>query len=224
MTQPGMMTELTALLPAAEVLPEGTPRYPNLWLHMLGVAGEEANDRARNVLERATGMIDDLPEQQNPEGADEWGRRRELEPVQLDAGDRSHDHQLHMRIYNAGLGKAQQVEVSGEAIWRIGVSVHYEVDRPRELHPYVDECPRCGCVDEFEDWRDADLHAKNVSVHDPLGLELTVSGKVRDRPIAEIAGLLATEGVADHVVLHRSHLSRRGIEAASVALVAINSG
>ncbi len=28
-------------------------------------------------------------------------------------------------------------------------SVHFEVDRPAHLHPYIDDCPVCGCTGEY---------------------------------------------------------------------------
>lgn len=215
-----MITELAAVLPEPGSLPSGTPRYPNLWLHMRGADGEPGNVHARNVLRQATGIVDDLPESQNLEGADESGRRRRLEPIELPDASRSHDHQLHMRIYLRGLGGAQRVRACGEVLWRVGVSVHYEVDRPRSLHPYVDECPRCGCVGEHDQWWGAEIHEKNVWVHDPLGLELATHGTVGGRQVSEVAGLLSEGNLAqDYAVLDSSDLADHKIEAAQVGLL-----
>lgn len=214
-----MLDQIAAGLPAPESLPPGTPRYPNLWLHVRGADGENGDDRARTLLRKAAGIVDDIPRQQNPEGSDEWGRLRQLEPVELSDENRSHDHQLHMRIYLWGLGDVQRLTVRGESLWRVGVSVHYEVDRPRSLHPYVDECPRCGCVGDFEQWRDAGIHDKNVWVHDPLGLELTTYGTVRGRQVPDVMGLLADKSlVEDYAILDSNDLSSHQIEASKVGI------
>lgn len=216
------ITELATLLPAPGTLPAGTPRYPNLWLHLDLSAVVSGPGWAREVLRSATGIVDDLPERHGPEGSNEWGRRRELEPVQL-AGNRGHDHQLHMRIYHGTLGDAQWVSVADRRFWRIAVSVHYEVDRPRELHPYVDECPRCGCVGPLAAWQDADRHGKNVWVHDPLGAELAMTGTVSERRLAEIPGLLPAGLAAEHLTLETDQVHGIGIDAPRLDLVTVPS-
>lgn len=217
-----IIKRLGSLLPPLEVLPDGTPRYPNLWLHVETPDGHVARAHAWSALQRATGMVDDLPEDHGPEGSDEWARHRGLEPVELAEG-LSHDHQLHLRIYHEGLGEARSVSVGDRHFSRVAVSVHYEVDQPHELHPYVDECPLCGCVGTFAEWMDADRHGKNVWVHDPLGLELTISGTADGRVISDVPGLVPSGLATTDLSLGAQELERIGIDAPRLDLVILDA-
>lgn len=203
---------LAARLPSVGVLPAGAPRYPNLWLH--SQAGPEATDAA---LEAASGMVDDFAKAPT-EGADAWGRTRRLEPVELEA-ERSHDHQLHLRLHRQALDDEAWVEVDGRRFHRTGVSVHYEVDRPRALHPYVEECPACGCTSRYARWAGADRHRLDTWVHDPMGLELVLEGTVSGRWVPGVQGLMYTGAVADVVTLGTDELAEVGWQGPAVAVV-----
>ena len=64
---------------------------------------------------------------------------------------------------------------SERAYYRVGASVHYEVEHSNPNHAGVEGCPTCGRTGEY-----AALQGNLVDlVHDPLGLELVLTGKIR---------------------------------------------
>ena len=86
-----------------------------------------------------------------------------------------------MRYYFSALsrGKLEIVKLAtanGErAYYRFGASVHYEVEHSNPNHADVESCPICGRTGEY-----AALKGNLVElVHDPLGLELVLTGKIR---------------------------------------------
>ncbi|UUZ80447.1 hypothetical protein LJK88_37050 [Paenibacillus sp. P26] len=79
--------------------------------------------------------------------------------------------------------------IEGKSYYQIAASVHYEVDRPRRLHSYVDECPLCGCTGEYSAYMGAAHKDKNEKVHDPLGVEILLYGTIRGEKIIAFEGV-----------------------------------
>jgi hypothetical protein len=86
-----------------------------------------------------------------------------------------------MRYYYSALatpelGKAR-VSLGGQqhAFYRFAASAHYEVEHANPNHADVESCPICGRTAQY-----AGVKGNLVEqVHDPLGLELLLTGKVR---------------------------------------------
>jgi hypothetical protein len=63
--------------------------------------------------------------------------------------------------------------------YRFGASVHYEVEHTNPNHADVESCPICGRTGEYQN-----LKGNLVElVHDPLGLELLLTGKIRGETV-----------------------------------------
>lgn len=174
---------MTDLWPARTIFPDSAPRYPNVWFYVsrsLCPTFRQALALVTAELEECAGLSNDFGYFHTAEGCDAFARRRGLQPVRLDPDDRrSHDHCLHVRYYTAPFRKEPPVHVQGESYSRFAASVHYEVDRPARLHPYVDECPHCGCTGDYAAYQGAPVRTKDERVHDPLGVEVLLYGTVR---------------------------------------------
>ena len=194
--------------PPKSLFPNSAPRYPNLWILVSEQLAETCktgtyrNDPYRNALkfviehlEEATDMFNDYGYFHTAEGCDAVARRRGLQYIKLgENGALSHDHEFHIRFYTQVLRDKGSVEWRDGDYYPICASVHYEVDRPASLHPYVDVCPVCGCVGEDEHYYDAARHnkasdRKNEMLHDPLGLEAALFGTVKGQSIPLFQGL-----------------------------------
>ncbi|WP_274653319.1 hypothetical protein [Paenibacillus humicola] len=88
-----------------------------------------------------------------------------------------------MRFYYAPLRACNPVETAEGRYYQVAASVHYEVDRPRQIHPYADECPYCGCTGEYAAYMGGTIREKNEKVHDPLGVELILYVTIRGERI-----------------------------------------
>jgi hypothetical protein len=116
------------------------------------------------------------------EGCDFEARTEHLQPWEdLAHRDLQHSHALHMRYYYGDLQrtKLDRVEVDSaagaKAFYRLAASVHYEVEHTNPNHADVEICPICGRTGEY-----AHLTGNLVEmVHDPLGVELVMTGKIR---------------------------------------------
>lgn len=188
---------MEASMPEKTIFPNTAPRYPNVWFYVdasICVSYEEAISFVVRRLEKTTGMQNDFGYFHVGEGCDAFARRRGLQPVRLEEQDhRSHDHEMHIRFYFAPLKPRQPVRKGSHSYFQIAASVHYEVDRPRHLHPYVDECPVCGCVGEYARYAGADMDTKNEYVHDPMGLELLLYGTVQGERVIAFDGIASLE-------------------------------
>jgi hypothetical protein len=61
----------------------------------------------------------------------------------------------------------------------VAASAHYEVEHTNPNHADVEICPICGRTGEY-----AELRGNLVElVHDPLGLELLMTGTIRNQPV-----------------------------------------
>ena len=118
----------------------------------------------------------------NPEGCDFEVRLEHLQPWEVrEHRALQHSHAFHMRYYYSALArqKLDQVRLktpNGERLfYRFGASAHYEVEHTNPNHADVEICPICGRAGEYKD-----LKGNLVElVHDPLGLELLQTGKIR---------------------------------------------
>ncbi|MBD2866380.1 MULTISPECIES: hypothetical protein [Paenibacillus] len=188
-----MSTTIQAMMPHASQFPSTCPRYPNVWFYVnttLCPSYGAARDLVMRELETCIDMANDFGYSHNAEGCDAFARRRGLQPIHLgEDGARSHDHCVHLRFYYEALKSCQLVELDGIQYYQYAASVHYEVDRPRPLHPYVDECPHCGCTGEYASYQGAVTSVKNERVHDPLGAEIVVNGTIRGEKIVAFNGV-----------------------------------
>lgn len=180
------------------LFPTEAPRYPNLWFLVsdkLALRGEHlyALRFLMGLLEREIGLRDTFEsglENRNllrlldapGEGSDFQARMGPF-PCGGDLPDPllSHRHQVHARFYVSPLLKGDRGRV-GEFL-AIPASVHYEVATEEPEHPYVDECPLCGITGEYAMPIDRNSQDYCLKIHDPLGLEAILYGRVRGRGI-----------------------------------------
>jgi hypothetical protein len=195
-----MIEELLPQLPPATAFPDEMPRYPNLWF----LVDEERVLRKEygyclrfldRVLDEELALRDSFCDTvRNPalrlklseagEGADFQAR---IGPVQRFSGPDvpEHAHQLHARFYVTSLirGRATRakIHVDGEAraCLMVAASIHYEVATEDPLHPYVDPCPICGITGDYALPIDSASQDYCLKIHDPLGLEFLLHGKIR---------------------------------------------
>lgn len=227
--------------PPKSLFPNSAPRYPNLWILVSNQLADTCRDKtyrnngyrkalefAIEHLEEATGMFNDYGYFHTAEGCDAVARRRGLQYVELgENGESSHDHQFHIRFYTQALRAQARVEWRNGGYYPICASVHYEVDRPPYLHPYIDACPICGCVGEHEQYYDAACHnkssaRKNEMLHDPLGLEAALFGTINGKPIPLFRGLNMFES-RYRMEIHHFASPRKDINTKNLGLVAFHS-
>jgi hypothetical protein len=181
------------MLPPGTIFPSSAPRYPNIWVlvhESLAPNYRAAITLVMQQLEACTDMYNDFGYAHSAEGCDAFARRRGLQPVRLGPdGSRSHDHCVHLRFYYAPLHGRNPVETAEGRYFQVAASVHYEVDRPKQFHPYIDECSYCGCTGEYEAYMGGSIRDKNEKVHDPLGVELILHGTIRGESIIAFDGL-----------------------------------
>ncbi|USK35893.1 hypothetical protein LIT25_11690 [Bacillus sp. F19] len=189
-------------LPNRDNFPNSAPRYPNLWL-LVSVEFAKTYAHAMKFvtdrLEETVEMIDDYGYLHTAEGCDAVGRRRGLQYIEMgENGEFTHDHALHYRFYTHYLKQQGTIEWEGATYYPIAISVHFEVDRPSKLHPYIDDCPICGCHGGYEHLYEKEFHdrsskRKNEFLHDPFGVEATLNGTVKGNKIPLLTGLLTLE-------------------------------
>ncbi|HKC85593.1 MAG TPA: hypothetical protein VKG02_06435 [Blastocatellia bacterium] len=172
-------------LPPKSVFDPAMPRYPNVWFYVdasLTPSYEAAVKLVTENLRKAMRLREFYGPFDNPEGCDFEARLEHLQP--WEAGEHramQHSHAFHMRYYYSALArqKLHQVRLktrNGERLfYRFGASAHYEVEHTNPNHADVEICPICGRTGEYKD-----LKGNLVElVHDPLGLELLQTGKIR---------------------------------------------
>lgn len=216
-------------LPTFDNFPSSAPRYPNLWLFVskeLAKNYKEALEFVIKRLEESIDMIDDYGYFHTAEGCDAVGRRRGLQYMELgENGEWSHDHSLHLRFYTHYVKQQPLMNMEGKEYFPISISVHYEVDRPSHLHPYVDECPICGCTDEYahyyqEEYRNRSSKQKNEYTHDPMGVEAILWGTVKGKKIPLIDGLDVHENHFDmHLEIFPKSALREDMETGNIGVV-----
>jgi hypothetical protein len=176
-------------LPPKSAFDKSMPRYPNVWFYVdasLAPSQEAAVTLVTSRLRTAMRLREDFGPFDNPEGCDFEGRLEHLQPWR----DRSapalqHAHAFHIRYYHTALARANAATVdldgpSGKGRFhRFAASAHYEVEHFNPNHADVESCPVCGRTGEY-----AALKGNLVEmVHDPLGVELLVSGAIRGKTV-----------------------------------------
>jgi hypothetical protein len=172
-------------LPPKSVFDSAMPRYPNVWFYVdasLTPSYEAAVKLVTENLRKAMRLREFYGPFDNPEGCDFEVRLEHLQPWEVgEHRAMQHSHAFHIRYYYSALArqKLDQVRLktlSGERLfYRFGASAHYEVEHTNPNHADVEICPICGRTGEYKD-----LKGNLVElVHDPLGLELLQTGKIR---------------------------------------------
>jgi hypothetical protein len=172
-------------LPSKAVFDRTMPRYPNVWFHVdaaLAPSHREAVKLVTDSVRDSMRLREYFPPFSNPEGCDFEARIEHLQPWE-DRAARAlqHSHSFHMRYYHSALAARQleRVELSTDGnrrtFYRFAASVHYEVEHSNPNHADVEACPICGRTGDYGG------RAGNLVelVHDPLGLELLLSGTIR---------------------------------------------
>lgn len=179
----------TFQLPPKSVFDKAMPRYPNVWFYVDATLAKSYDAAVKLVTENLrTTLL--LREHRDPfgngEGCDIDVRLEHLQPWEVrEQRALQHSHAFHMRYYFSALAKARLETIKlatskGErTYYRFGASVHYEVEHTNPNHADVESCPICGRTGEY-----ADLKGNLVElVHDPLGLELLLTGKIRGQVV-----------------------------------------
>lgn len=172
-------------LPPKSVFDKSMPRYPNYWFYVdaeLAGSFEAAVKLLTENLRVAMRLREYYGPFDNAEGCDFEVRLEHLQPWQVrEHRALQHSHAFHMRYYYSALArqKLDQVRIGDRQYYRFGASAHYEVEHTNPNHADVEICPICGRTGEY-----ADLRGNLVElVHDPLGLELVSTGKIRGETI-----------------------------------------
>jgi hypothetical protein len=172
-------------LPPKSVFDPAMPRYPNVWFFVdakLAGSYESAVKLITSELRVAMGLREDYGPFDNAEGCDFEVRIEHLQPWQeREQRALQHSHSFHMRYYYSALAKQKldRVTIGDRTYYRFAASVHYEVEHTNPNHADVEVCPICGRTGEY-----ANLKGNLVELaHDPLGLELLQTGKVRGETV-----------------------------------------
>jgi len=202
-------------LPAKAAFDSTMPRYPNLWFYVdasLARSYEEAVKLVTESLRQAMRLREFYGPFDNPEGCDFEARLEHLQPwEQREHRALQHSHAFHMRYYYTALArqKLDRVRIGepgGERdFFRFAASVHYEVEHTNPNHADVEICPICGRTGDYRE-----LKGNLVElVHDPLGLELVMTGKIRGetvrfedwdlREVGSIVSLKSTFALQDFI-------------------------
>jgi hypothetical protein len=176
-------------LPARTAFDRAMPRYPNVWFYIDTALAPSYRDAVKLVtdgLRDSMRLREYFPPFDNPEGCDFEARLEHLQPWE-DRAVRAlqHAHAFHMRYYYSALaaGRLERLTLkTGEnagTFYRFAASVHYEVEHSNPNHADVESCPICGRTGDYVG------RAGNLVelVHDPLGLELLLSGTIRGERI-----------------------------------------
>jgi hypothetical protein len=173
------------LLPPKSAFDKAMPRYPNIWFYVdasLARSYDEAVKLVTENLRKAMRLREFYGPFDNAEGCDFEVRLEHLQPwEQREQRALQHSHAFHMRYYYTSLAKQKldRVRIGGPGaerdFYRFAASVHYEVEHTNPNHADVEICPICGRTGEYRE-----LKGNLVElVHDPLGLELVMTGKIR---------------------------------------------
>lgn len=172
-------------LPAKSVWDKAMPRYPNLWVYLdasLAASFEEAMALATGMLRQSMRMEERYGPFSNPEACDFEAGLEHLQPWQT-REDRAlqHGHAFHIRYYYSALARQKLEKVAlrtaagPRAFYRLPTSAHYEVEHHNPHHADVEKCPICGRTGDYAN----EVGNLVEKVHDPLGVELAVTGTIR---------------------------------------------
>ena len=176
-------------LPPKAVFDPAMPRYPNAWFYVdaaLARSHEAAVKLVTENLRAAMRLREDYGPFSNPEGCDFEVRLEHLQPWEArEHRALQHSHAFHMRYYYSALARQKLDRIklrtsAGEReFYRFAASAHYEVEHTNPNHADVEICPICGRTGEYKD-----LKGNLVEVaHDPLGLELVLTGRIRGETV-----------------------------------------
>jgi hypothetical protein len=190
-SQPTSSAEVTARtledfkLPPKSVFDRTMPRYPNVWFYVDATLAQSYDTAVKLVtgnLRTAMRLREYYGPFDNPEGCDFEVRLEHLQPWEVrEHRALQHSHAFHMRYYYSALGrqKLEQIKLGERTFYRFGASAHYEVEHTNPNHADVEICPICGRTGEY-----ANLKGNLVELaHDPLGLELVLTGKIRGETV-----------------------------------------
>lgn len=176
-------------LPARSAFDSAMPRYPNVWFYLetsLASSYEGAVKLITQRIRSAMQLREFYGPFDNAEGCDFEVRLEHLQPWE-DGQHRTlqHSHAFHMRYYYSALAKKKlevvtlSLEGRQQTYYRFAASAHYEVEHTNPNHADVEICPICGRTGAY-----AALKGSLVEVaHDPIGLELLLTGKVRGETV-----------------------------------------
>ena len=176
-------------LPPKAAFDSAMPRYPNVWFYVDASLTSKYDSAVKIVTEnlrKAMRLREYSGPFDNAEGCDFEARLEHLQPwEEREQRPLQHSHAFHIRYYHSALSKQKLDRVklstpSGEReFYRIAASAHYEVEHSNPNHADVEICPICGRTGEYQD-----LKGNLVEmVHDPLGLELLQTGKIREEVV-----------------------------------------
>jgi hypothetical protein len=175
-------------LPPKMVFDKTMPRYPNVWFYVDASLVDTYAAAVRLVADQLRGPMrlkESYGPFSNPEGCDFEVTLEHLQPWQEGERALQHAHVFHMRYYHSALSNSNLERVllrttGGERdFYRIAASAHYEVEHTNPNHADVEICPICGRTGEY-----AELRGNLVElVHDPLGVELLLSGTIRGQVV-----------------------------------------
>lgn len=176
-------------LPPKSVFDRAMPRYPNVWFYVDSSLADSYSAAVRLVTDQLRGSMrlrEDHGPFTNPEGCDFEVRLEHLQPWESTAHRAlQHAHAFHMRYYHSALEKQKLEQIAlrtaggARRFYRVAASAHYEVEHSNPNHADVEICPVCGRTGEYQG-----LQGNLVEmVHDPLGLELLLSGTIRNQTV-----------------------------------------
>lgn len=172
-------------LPPKSVFDASMPRYPNVWFYVdagLAQSYEAAVKLVTENLRAALRLREYYGPFDNAEGCDFEVRLEHLQPWEVrEQRALQHSHAFHMRYYYSDLRrhKLEQVKIGERSFYRFGASAHYEVEHTNPNHADVELCPICGRTGAY-----ANLKGNLVELaHDPLGLELVLTGRIRGETV-----------------------------------------
>jgi hypothetical protein len=172
-------------LPPKTVFAGAMPRYPNVWFYVDASLADSQAAAMRLVAEQVRAALrvrESYGPFSNPEGADFEVTIEHLQPWEVpEHRALQHAHAFHMRYYHSALAaqKLDRVTLRTRAgsrdFYRVAASAHYEVGHSNPNHADVEICPICGRTGEYGS-QPGNLVER---VHDPLGLELLLTGTIR---------------------------------------------
>lgn len=173
-------------LPPKTVFARAMPRYPNVWFYVDASLADSQAAAMRLVAEQVRAAMrvrESYGPFSNPEGADFEVTIEHLQPWEVpEHRALQHAHAFHMRYYHSALAaqKLDRVTLRTRAgsrdFYRVAASAHYEVGHSNPNHADVEICPICGRTGEYGS-QPGNLVER---VHDPLGLELLLTGTIRN--------------------------------------------
>jgi hypothetical protein len=188
--QPGLVDSASLddfQLPPKTVFDRAMPRFPNVWFYVDASVADSQAAAMRLVAEqvRAAMRVRESHDRLN-EGADFEVTIEHLQPWEVpEHRALQHAHAFHMRYYHSALAAhtldrvTLRTRAGGRDFYRVAASAHYEVGHANPNHADVEICPICGRTGEYA----GEPGSLVERVHDPLGVELLLTGTIRGIPV-----------------------------------------